>query len=1207
MECKTCNLSDISLDNWKSKYRYNKEEFLDTWKRVAKNLADVEPKDKDFWYDKFLNVILKFEKDIPIGLKCVPGGRITANIGTDYSGATLLNCFIAGPVTNASIKYKRKSEDGSIEYPVEIKSESTPDNLVNIFLTILEQAKTLASEGGYGINFDFIRPRGSIINGLGIKHPGVVSYMQIWDSVSECIVKGDNDGYQDKLKNYMSIEQSNEIKKSMKEMIRKGALMGCLSVSHPDIEEFVKAKQTAGKLTKFNLSVLVDNKFLKAVENDDFYELTFNDKVYKKIKAKELYDLIMESNYHRAEPGILFQDNMQKNNPLAYLGKVNSVNPCVRKGSIVTTETGLDYVENITLKDKIQTTLSFDCPEKIEVHEKKPVYRVTFSDGSFQEVTQAHVYHSQQKGKESRKRWKTDKTLSQLEIGDYVRKEPYRFITNNNLDLDRNIGLFAGLYLGKGHVNVHGAVEISCNKEENNSYISNLCDKFNFPWHTDETSNDNSMKIIVGKKASELLIKLGLDVTKLSYDKEFPLWWINTNREFLRGVLDGLISSDGNVNLTSKYPQIRIYSTSYKLHSMINHIMLLFNAEYKIYKCSNKGEKNKILGREVERKHDCYSGVIDNDSIKGIYNELKFLSHENKNIKFKTIIRYTCLNGVKWKVKIKNIEYIGEDTVYDIYEPNADDWNTSGIVNMGCGEIPGLTSLTTVCLLGSINLTQYVSMNREFDFKLYEEDLNTFTRMLDNVIDIAKNPLESYDWIMKNTRQIGMGINGLGSTLLMLGIKYNSKEAIDFTKKICKLKENITWQTSALLAKEKGTFPIYNKHKFQNTDYFKSNRITDETKDLIIKYGTRNGKTTTNPPLGSSSILCDNISNGIEPIFNLEYERKVMVSKWPEGLTQDNVKTKLTEYKGNGFVYWRGKYENKEYYFEPHNRGLCEVSTIQDYGYKWIMNNFPKDKTANYMITTKDLTVDDHLNILEVVQFYNNQSISKTVNVPKNYSYKEFKTLYLSAWKKGLNGLTTYRDGSMESVLSNIEIAEENNDIIKEDIKLPKEFINGPTRIIVKEGMKFYIHFSYLPEDKNMKLPIVLWIYTNSNGEAIVCNRAAKILMELALKFRLKEKIVLDTYEKSKHDLPHNKLGKLISLCLRHNIPRKEIYSALSNIEGDNISSLLTAVRKFILDTLDDGTKFDNMICPNKKCNSKNMVKESGCMKCLDCGYSGCG
>ncbi len=838
----------IANDNWGKKYQYNQETTLGTFKRVALELASNE-KDKEYWYPIFLKTLVKFVGDVPTGIKASPGGRITTNIGTDYFNATLMNCFINGPVQNAKVSYTRTHK--GIKNEIEIETPDTPDDLVNICLTLMEQAKTLASEGGWGLNFDFIRPRGTLIKGTGIKHPGVISFMEVFDKVADCIVKGDNDGYVDRLKNYATEEEIEDFFGFVDKETRKGAMMGCLSISHPDIEEFVRAKQESGKLTKFNISVVVTDDFMEAVENDEMWELTWKDRVVKRVKAIDLYNLIMESTYNRAEPGILYVDNMHRNNPIAYLGKCNATNPC--------------------------------------------------------------------------------------------------------------------------------------------------------------------------------------------------------------------------------------------------------------------------------------------------------------------------------------------------------------------GEIPGNPFMTTVCLLGSLNLTQYVEIRDGrtwFDWESYKHDIEVFTRMLDNVCDITELPLPSYKWAVDNIRQFGMGVNGLGSALLMLKIPYNSPEAVKFITEVKQLKENLTMQTSALLAKEKGSFPLYDWDKFSQTEYFKSDRLTQETKDMIKEHGLRNAKTTTNPPLGNSSVVCDNVSNGIEPVFDLASQRKVITS-WPDGLNSDNVKTILTEKKEKDYTFWEGEYDGKQYYYEPHNRGLCEVYILRDYGYQWLIDNELLEEGHESIVTTSDLEINAHLDVQEVVQFYCNQSVSKTINLPFEYSFEDFKELYFDAWRRGLIGATTYRTGTMEAVLEKLEDAEKEKEIIKKGVKLPETFVNGDTKTIKREGMKFYIHFSYDPEDVSKKYPLAMWINTNSKNDVKSANKACKSLHKLAVDCGIDTDIVDLTWEKCLGDNAPNRLGRSISLCMRHNIPRQDILVALRGIEGDNVSTLLTAVRKFIGETIEDGTQIVGSKCD--ACGSDDIRMESGCFVCNECGHSGCG
>lgn len=770
------------------------------------------------------------------------------------------NCFINGPVKNATISYQRPVPNTDKTIDVTYHTDDTGDNLKNIMLTLLEQAETLKSEGGYGINFGFIRPRGSVIKSIGITHPGVIHYMDIWDKVATVIVMGNNDGYQDTIKNYLD-EMGKDASIKMKKQARKGAQMAVLPIWHPDIEEYVRAKQEPGRLTKFNMSVIVDNKFMEAVEADDFYDLHFDGKVYKRIKARELYDLIMKSTYNRAEPGILFYDSMQRNNPLAYLGPLNATNPC--------------------------------------------------------------------------------------------------------------------------------------------------------------------------------------------------------------------------------------------------------------------------------------------------------------------------------------------------------------------GEIGGNPLTSTVCLLGSINLTQYVLDDRSFDWDQLKKDIPIFARALDNVNDLTNNALPQYNWATENVRQYGMGINGLGSALYMMGIAYNSKDAHEFTERVTALKEELTWRTSAELAAEKGPFPAYNEN-FLTTQWFTEfTKISEETKDLIRKNGVRNGKTTTNPPLGNSSVICDIVSNGIEPVFMTEYQRTYIADTWPKGLTKENIKDILKETKQGDSVAWAGEYNGTNWLYEPHNRGLCITETVRDYGVQWVMDNYPEDYEVQeglfslpveyYMVTTNDLNVMDHINIQEIVQSNMNQSTSKTLNVPNNYDYEEFKNLYMEAWKRGLNGFTTYRAGSMEAVLSQVEESKETKqpDVIKKDLKLPDVFINGDMHIIKREGQKFYMNFSYLPEDSERIFPIALWIQTNNTGDIREANGAVKVLVDLLERFEIDPDLIEVQKEKTKGNGGYMRVAKFVSMCLRHNIPLTNIVAALDRVPEVYVTDLIFAIKKFLSSHIKNGTEIKGVTC--SVCGGENVIFESGCTLCRDCGASNCG
>jgi len=374
-----------------------------------------------------------------------------------------------------------------------------------------------------------------------------------------------------------------------------------------------------------------------------------------------------------------------------------------------------------------------------------------------------------------------------------------------------------------------------------------------------------------------------------------------------------------------------------------------------------------------------------------------------------------------------------------------------------------------------------------------------------------------------------------------------------------------------------------------------------EIQKKIKNTGVRNAKCTTNPPLGNSMILCGNVSNGIEPVLYDKYERTYICNNWPEGINKDNIKERLSKTKQGKDIVYIGTIEGQKYLYEPHNRGLCKCEVVEDYGVRWRrLNKIPKSEKGYTL--SKNLKVEDHVQVMRAFQKWVEQSISKTLLLPANFKLSEMSDYYTNAWKNNLIGVTTYREGTMSAVISQIE--KQPDKVIKKDsVKLPHEFINGNTHIIKIEGYKCYVHFSYHPEDVNQSLPIALWIKSNSKKESVVCGRACRYLRDLCLDNKINKKIIDSTVEKCETDFSHDKLARMISLNLRHNIPIIEIISVLEEIDGYNVSSLLFAVVKFLSKHVKDGTKTDK-ICEN--CKSEGLEYQSGCKTCKNCGWGAC-
>jgi len=1221
--------TDLAIKNWASKYQYNNENPIGTQERIAKEVASVEKNPKE-WEEKFLNVLVKRDEDgKPIGLKNTFGGRITANIGTEYSGATLINCYINGPVSSANIKYERKIPGTDKIIPVDIHTEETPDNLANIMLTLLEQAETLKSEGGYGINFGFIRPRGTLIKSIGIKHPGVVHYMKIWDVVASVIVMGDNDGYKDDVKNYLEGLDDNIIT-CMKKQARKGAQMAVLPIWHPDIEEFIRAKQEEGNLTKFNISVLIDDVFMKAVLNDNFYNLHFNGKVYKKVKAKELYEVIVKSSHKRNEPGVLFYDTMQRNNPLSYLGPLTATNPSLKSDTLILTNYGMIEIKNLVNKEDLFVKNfrgEWKRASAFMSGKNKELYRIKFSDDSEILCTKEHKWPivkrrrlKDNNGKRTLNERVMDySSFEKIETQNLKKNQRVYFPFSDN-PLYENIkcshsyedGILLGWLCGDGSVsNISddgkNQFKINVGEKDGENVISFIEDKISkIVGDKCSFTRDHDSKCFKISASHENFREFMSDMDFVD-KKRVPSSIFIGSTDYVKGYINGIFGADGYFD--KKESRIVLTNRSEDFLLDIQKVLSFFGISSKILKPTS--ESSFPSKKDYKKKCTRFDLRLSKS------NSIKFskifeiiVEHKNDELKkYKQTIYRGIKNNKEFKV-IMSVEKTGMlEDVYDITV--FDDTHTficqGGIVTGNCGEIGGNTVTSTVCLLGSVNLTQYVKKNREFDWEQYKEDVKVFTRMLDNINDLTNAPLSQYVWAIKNIRQFGMGINGLGSTLYMMGIPYNSKEAEKFTEDVTWLKEEIAWRTSAQLAEEKGVFPAYNEN-FLKTEWFnKFTKISEETKELIRKNGVRNGKVSTNPPLGNSSVICDNVTNGIEPVFSQRYMRTYIVEEWPDGLNKYNVKKHLKKTKQGDATVWQGMFGEKHYLYEPHNRGLCLVEEVMDYGYGWVLDNYPEDiaNEANYLVSSMNIDISDHIAIQSIVQSNCSQSVSKTVNLPEDYSFDDYKNLYIEAWKYGLNGFTSYREGSMESVLSAVEKNNGTREIIKKDIKLPEVFNNGPMHVIKREGMKFYMHFSYVPEDTRQIFPVSIWIHTNSFGEISEGNAAVKALISLLEKFEIDNDLIDSQKEKIKGNPGNQRVAKMISMCLRHNIPIVNIVHVLDKLEDVYVTDTIYAVKKFLSEHIEEGSKVIGAKC--QSCKSSNVVYTGGCSLCQDCGASGCG
>ena len=730
--------TSLAEEIWDKKYRFRSADHEDadfeaTLDRVAKSVAFAEKTAlRKNWTSRFRQAL--------DDLKFIPAGRIIAGAGTARN-VTLFNCFVMGEI---------------------------PDDLPGIFDHLREAAVTMQQGGGVGMNFSTIRPSGAAVKGIGAQASGPLSFMDTWDSMCGTI---------------MSAGQ------------RRGAMMGCLRIDHPDIEAFIDAKRDAARFRNFNLSVLVTDAFMAALEQRQDWELRFGDEVYKTLPAEELWKRLMQATYDAAEPGVIFIDRVNALNNLSDVETIAASNPC-----------------------------------------------------------------------------------------------------------------------GEQMLPPYGA-----------------------------------------------------------------------------------------------------------------------------------------------------------------------------------------------------------------------------------------------CLLGSINLAKLVEspFTSTADIAVTELEALTETavRFLDNVIDISRFPIKAQEDEAKSKRRIGLGVTGLADALIFCGAKYGSDKAVELTERWLGIIKRTAYRTSAKLANEKGTYPLYSDSILDRPNL---QSLDKETRALIEQFGLRNGCLTSIAPTGTTSLLADNVSSGVEPVFAFSYSRKV---KQADGTTLDE--------------------------------------SVTDYALaKWMALHGDKSAPEDVFVSAQTLTPADHLRMQSVAQKHIDSSISKTVNCPEDISFDAFQDIYRQGYNLGCKGLTTYRPNAITgSVLSVSSSKNSSPDTALSDTKLP-------ARVRRLEGATYKLkwppsaHAVYVTindiEDELGHRPFEIFI-NSKNMEHYAWTLALTRMISAV--FRRGGKV----------DFVAEELQAVFD-------PQGGAF-----MDGRYVPSLPAAIGRIVSEHLGhdakpattDANPMEAAICP--RCGQRSLVRIEGCDTCLECGHSKCG
>lgn len=505
------------------------------------------------------------------------------------------------------------------------------------------------------------------------------------------------------------------------------------------------------------------------------------------------------------------------------------------------------------------------------------------------------------------------------------------------------------------------------------------------------------------------------------------------------------------------------------------------------------------------------------------------------------------------------------------------------------------------CLLGSINLSEFVTNNKQFDFDDFKYTVKIAVEALNNVLDegLPLHPLEEQRESVRDWRQIGLGIFGLSDMLIKMGIVYGKEESIYICDMIGHVMADTAIKTSALLASKYGTYPKYNKDAVLQSPFFTKNAL-GETIDLVHKYGLLNSQLLTIAPTGTLSTMLG-VSGGIEPIFANYYTRKT------ESL------------KGHD-----------EYYkvYTPIVKNYMNENDLTD-----------DVDLPEFFITSQNIPYKNRIDMQSIWQKHIDASISSTVNLPNSATVEDVENLYMYAWEKGLKGITIFRDGCKRTGILTTSDNKDNNKEKTESIDdkkftendLPRGYIItaddnviGLKRKIMTGCGSMHVVAMFDPVSGEL---LETYLSKGSTGGCQSNLAAVSRLMSLCARAGVDIYTIVDQLQScmacpsyvgrtmTKHDTSKGKCcPDAVSHALmdmyremKESIIDIDIEDNINSIDNNNkeVKKISSNTSQVIKNNVNMKAKnyTDNDCCP--VCGEQ-IVFEGGCMNCKHCGWSKC-
>ncbi|MFZ5909848.1 MAG: ribonucleotide reductase N-terminal alpha domain-containing protein [Chloroflexota bacterium] len=1098
-----------------------------------------------------------------------------------------------------------------------------------IFQTLRDAALIQQTGGGNGFSFSRLRPKGALVQSSAGQATGPVGFLRVYDNAFGEIAQGGS---------------------------RRGANMGVLRVDHPDIEEFITCKTDENHITNFNISVGITDAFMQAVKDDADWELRFPDvhhpsyreygkgtleqaeaagvpiRVYKTVRARDLFQKIVEQAHHNGEPGVLFLDRANRENPVPHLYPLEATNPCVTGETLIYTENGLYRADELAAQgNKVivttdarfgtNTFLPATCVFQTGV---KPVLRLLTRQGYELRLTEDHRVMTSRGWTET----------GNLQPGDRIHILNRKGGFGNEGTLEE--GRILGWLIGDGTVNVVRAVLSFFGDEKRElapafaEMVTNLVEKPDqhraYPVGVTEIDDRDEARVASNRLR---FWAEGFGVTKEK--KHFvPAAIFSGSEDMQKGFLQALFTADGQVNDGGeKGCTVRLSASHLTLLKDVQRLLLNFGIASRIYENRRTGGYRAMpdgKGGSKEYFHQPQHDLaISKSNLVAFANEIGFLT-EAKQTKLADYLSRMVRGPYEesFLATVMAVEPDGVEPVYDLHQPDTHSFIANGLVVHNCGE--QWLGPYENCCLGSVNLNEHCGPNGTVDWEALRQSVATAARFLDDVVEAnAYVPaVPQLKEAAHRARRIGLGIMGLADLMYHAGVRYGSPEGQEFGAQVMEFVRYHAMQTSIELAIERGPFPAIQGSIYDMDDMtwqppkpltpYQDNWGRPEVRwealaEGIRKHGIRNAAQTTVAPTGTIATVAGCEGYGCEPVFALAYIRHVNDKGVDLQLAYASPRFDQA-LKGAGL----GEEKRQEIIEQVMRAGTCRG-----------IAEVPED-IRDVFVVSADISAEEHVRMQAALQAFVDNSLSKTVNFPETATVDDVAQAYLLAWELGAKGITVYVTGSREVVVLETQATAEK----KGTLQTPPEPAQPPAEKLW-HGSKKPRPRALIGRTYNVETPLgKAFITVNENGG----DQPFEVFINTA-------KAGSETAAVSEA------IGRLISYILRLASPiapldrMREIVRQLTGIGGgrslgfgpNRVRSLPDGVGQVVemylrekdgIKDIPDEEKVPGNgghllekeaeaaqralkigdLCP--ECGEAAVVNEEGCRKCYACGYSEC-